>query len=337
MSEFYPDIWRLQAQADIRGLIEAVKHTSPDVRRRAVAALRALGASSAIPALQAALVKEQDNDVRRAIILTLDSLFQQEVDEDSDSPEDQYTQVVRLIAQLSSRQPDRIIRAARRLGELKEKIAAESLILVFHNTELPARARLAAAEALLELESAPIEVTLLGAMRHSDWRVRRNAIAVLGQLDAVWAVEPLREALKDANELIRRTAQAALKRIGTPEALIALAAASLAEIQAAEAASVQIPAETRKVETAVEPRPMPISPLPDTKVETAAEPAPPPAVTKVETAARPPTPLADTQEETAAEPPSAASPAADGAKPSPAPGAALRPDEEDTQPILPVS
>jgi HEAT repeat protein len=57
VSEFYPDIWRLQAQADIRGLIEAVKHASPDVRRRAVAALRALGARRAIPPRKAALVK----------------------------------------------------------------------------------------------------------------------------------------------------------------------------------------------------------------------------------------------------------------------------------------
>lgn len=225
MSEFQPDIWRLQAKSDIRGLIEALKHSSPAVRRRAAAALRALGASSAIPALQIALVKERITDVRTAFILTLDALFQQEIEEDSDSPADQYNRVVRLIAQLNSRQPERIIYAARRLGELKEKIAAEALVLVFHNTDLPGRVRLAAAEALLALESAPIEVALLGALRSADWRVRRNAAAVLGQLGAEWAVEPLRAAMSDSTELVRRTAQAALKRIGTPEALIALASA----------------------------------------------------------------------------------------------------------------
>ncbi|NWG17296.1 MAG: HEAT repeat domain-containing protein [Chloroflexi bacterium] len=226
MSEFQPDIWRLQAKSDIRGLIEALKHNAPDVRRRAAAALRALGASSAIPALQAALVKEQVADVRTAFILTLDALFQQEVDEDSDTPTDQYNRVVRLIAQLNSRQPERIIYAARRLGELKEKIAVEALVMVFHNSEQPVSVRLAAAEALLAMESAPVEVALLGALRHADWRVRRNAAAVLGQLMADWAVEPLWKAMHDTTELVRRTAQAALKRIGTPEALIALATAA---------------------------------------------------------------------------------------------------------------
>lgn len=387
MSEYYPDIWRLQAQGNIRGLIEATKHANPDVRRRAVAALRTLGASSAIPALQVALVKEQDNEVRRAIIATLDSLFQQEVDEDSDSSDDQYTQVVRLIAQLSSRQPERIIRASQRLGELKEKIAAESLILVFHNTSLPARARLAAAEALLKLESAPIEVALLGAMRHADWRVRRNAIAVLGQLNADWAVGPLSDALKDDSDLIRRTAQAALKRIGTPEALIALAAASLAERQAAATPPT---ADTKKVDAAAKLPPVTAAP-PDTKAETTDETrparlpipveakpetvvktpsAPPPVETKVEAQAEPApstpavpadtqaesridtpaaperstrddkaaveTPPAEPKVEAAAETAPSAAPPADPPQTSAAPAAESSPDEEDTQPTLPV-
>jgi hypothetical protein len=47
---------------------------------------------------------------------------------------------------------------------------------------------------------------------------------MLGHLEADWAVTPLTEALKDENELVRRTAHAALKHIGTPEALAALTA-----------------------------------------------------------------------------------------------------------------
>lgn len=335
MSEFYPDIWRLQAQGDIRGLIEAVKHASPDVRRHAAAALRALGASSAIPALQAALVNEHEADVRSAFILTLDSLFQQEVDEDSDSGDEQYAQVVRLIAQLSSRQPDRIIRAARRLGELKEKIAAESLILVFHNRELPGRVRLAAAEALLQLESAPIEVSLLGALRHSDGRVRRNAIAVLGQFDADWAVEPLSQALKDPNDLIQRTAQAALKRIGTPEALIALAATVIPEPPAASPAPAKPAAEppATSVPAAAPPAATPAKPA-------AEAPLPPPSTPAAATAS----PAAETKAESVPPAPVEAPqpmPLLDVGSVTPPTLAALgpmpQPDEEDTQPTLPVS
>jgi len=351
VSEYLPDIWRLQAQGDIRGLIEALRHSSADVRRRAAAALRALGASSAIPALQAALVKEQDSEVRGAIIVTLDSLFEQEVDEDSEAPDDQYSTVVRLIAQLSSRQPERVIRAAQRLGELKEKIAAESLILVFHNCELPSRVRLAAAEALLKLESAPVEVALLGALRHTDARVRRNAAAVLGQLDADWAVQPLRQALNDENELVQRTAQAALKRIGTPEALIALAAASIpdtplepTETKAAPAAAPL--AETPPAAAPVLPAEMPpgqtpppaAAPLAETPP--AAVPVQPPVVSAQPTPAAvevlPPVetqpPAAMPASETPTEPveavAAASTPPAQNAAPT---------DEEDTQPTLPVS
>jgi HEAT repeat protein len=296
VSEFHPNIWRLQAQADIRGLMEAIKHTNPDVRKRAAAALRALGASSAIPGLQAALVKEHEPAVRATMIAALDSLFQQEVEDDSDSPEDQYNQVVRLIAQLNSINPERVIRAAQQLGELKEKIAAEALIMVFHNQEFPARVRLAAAEALLVMESAPVEVALLGAVRNADWRVRRNAAAVLGQLNADWAVEPLAVILRDENELVRRTAQAALQRIGTQEALLALA------VNAAK--------------TNPEPEPPPVVPVVEvTPPSSSSDPTVPAAEAVIDPAilvsAKAETrPLSSTQ--------------------------TLSPDEEETQPISPV-
>lgn len=211
------DIWRLQAQADIRGLIEAVKSGTPDIRKRAATSLRALGASSAIPALQAALVTEQDSDVRAVLIATLDYLFAQEIDDDSEQSAETHSRVVQLISQLNSGKVEQIIRAAQELGELKEKIAAEALVMVFHNRALAGSARLAAAEALIKLESAPVEVTLLAALRNPDWHVRRNAAAVLGQLGADWAVAPLAAALRDEHEIIRRTAYAALKRIDTPE------------------------------------------------------------------------------------------------------------------------
>src|SRR5882724_6047406 len=49
------DIWRMQAQGDVRGLINLLRHPSPEMRRRVATALRAVGATTAIPALQTAL------------------------------------------------------------------------------------------------------------------------------------------------------------------------------------------------------------------------------------------------------------------------------------------
>jgi hypothetical protein len=216
------DIWRLQSQADIHGLIEAVKVGSPEIRKRAATALRALGATSAIPALQSILVAEKDSALRSILITTLDYLFQQEFDEDEDHSAEQENRAVRLIAQLNSDSPEQVIRAAQNLGDLKEKLAAESLVVVFHNRQLRADVRLAAAEALIKLESAPVEVTLLAALRSREGHIRRNAAAVLGQLYADWAVSPLIAALRDDHEIVRRTAYAALKRIATPEALKAI-------------------------------------------------------------------------------------------------------------------
>jgi HEAT repeat protein len=73
------------------------------------------------------------------------------------------------------------------------------------------------------MDSAPVEVSLLGALRSDRWRVRRNAAAILGQLAASWAVKPLAALLTgDDNEVVRKTAHAALRRIDTAEARAAL-------------------------------------------------------------------------------------------------------------------
>ena len=87
---------------------------------------------------------------------------------------------------------------------------------------MAARVRLAVAEALIKLQSAPAEITLLAALRNERWMIRRNAAAVLGQIQADWAVEPLIQSLRDPIEAVRRVARAALERIGTAEALAAI-------------------------------------------------------------------------------------------------------------------
>jgi HEAT repeat protein len=220
VTDIRPNIWRLQATLDINGLVQALKDEDPDIRKRATAALYALGAVDAVPAMREALDKETNTEVRASLVTALAHLGAEDpaAPKAVTAPIEDVSAVDRLLLQLNSEQPERVIQAARALGELKDKTAVEPLVIVFRNTALNGHVRLAAAEGLLALESAPAEVTLLGALRNRKWQLRRNAAAILGQLRADWAVVPLGEALKDPQEIVARTARAALKRIGTREA-----------------------------------------------------------------------------------------------------------------------
>lgn len=223
MSDFRPDIWRLQASFDTKGLIEALKNADAGIRKRAAAALRALGAIEAIPALKAALDKEQDTDTRSNIVAALAALeIEKERGEDDTTELAQVSEVDELIKQLNHPQPEKVIAAALKLGEMRDKRAVEPLVMLFNNGKIDIKVRLTIAEALLKLESAPVEVALLGALRSANWKVRRNGAAILGQLKAEWATEPLAKALTDENDTVRKTARAALKHMNTPEARAAL-------------------------------------------------------------------------------------------------------------------
>lgn len=224
MSDFRPDIWRLQAQLDTRGLVEALANIDPGIRKRAAAALRALGAVDAIPALKSTLEKERNDDVRGHLAAVLEGLQQEKdrqinVGDDSGELQVDDPELVRLINALESDDPETVIQAAKTLGERGDKQAVEPLVTLFKTPTVAITVRLAVAEALLLLDSAPVEVALLGALRSQQWRIRRNGAAILGQLKADWAVEPLGRAVLDPHELVRRTARAALKHIGTPDAL----------------------------------------------------------------------------------------------------------------------
>ena len=228
-----PNIWQLQSHGEIDALIEALRHREASVRKGAAAALRALGAWQAVPALEAALAVESDWQAHAAISAAL-----QYLDRDIHIETMLKNKDVRgLSKMLSSPKPEDILQACTMLGALGDRQAVESLVTVFRNPLLPNNVRLAAAEALLKLESAPAVVTLLGALRRDDWQVRRNAAAVLGQLQATWAAEPLIKLLNDPNQSVRRTAAAALHRISTPEAI--RAAKSFDEAQARESKAVQ--------------------------------------------------------------------------------------------------
>lgn len=220
------DIWHLKSQLNIQGLIEALEADNAGIRKRAAAALRTLGAAQALPALRDAYEKETDPETQMTLASAVEMLKQKTgylvppPELVGDEPPEK-----KLLAQLQSDNADTVIHAARELGEMGEKLAVEPLVLLFNDHKQSIHVRFAVAEALLKLESAPIEVALLANLRHSDWHIRRNGAAILGQLKAEWAIQPLARALKDENHVVRRTARAALKHIGTPESRKALAQA----------------------------------------------------------------------------------------------------------------
>ncbi len=222
MKDFNFEVWRMQAASDIKGLVTALKDPNPDTRRASATALRALGSTTAIPGVQDALMHEGEPELREILVTTLEFLFAQNNSGLSTTTDSR--NIVRLIARLSGNHTEQAIRAAQELGDSREKLTVEALLLTFNNRTLAPRVRLAVAEALLKLQSAPAEITLLAALRSDQWMKRRNAAAVLGQMQADWAVEPLMNALHDPIEAVRRVSRAALERIGTSEALAAIKA-----------------------------------------------------------------------------------------------------------------
>ena len=223
-----PDIWQKQSQLDIEGLEKALASPDLKIRQRAAAALRSMRAIKALPALKAAFEKEEDAQTRTVIAAAIEALRDTPtpaaaLESPSPKPPPQISPTQALVQKLHSESTEEVVEAARQLGELGDKIAVEALILIFNDPRRSIQVRLAVAEALLKLESAPVEVALLANLRHTEWVIRRNGAAILGQLKAEWAIQPLARALNDPHPVVRRTALAALKHIGTPESRKALA------------------------------------------------------------------------------------------------------------------
>lgn len=214
-----PNIWKLQAEKDIKGLIAALQHLDPDIRKRAAAALRVLGNPEAVFALARSLERERNSDVRDHIAAAIEYLDQDTLVESLIESQN----VPGLIEMLASPRIEDVIRAARALGQIGDQRATEPLVTLFRNPVVADEVRLGAAEALLELRSAPAVVTLLAALRKNNWRVRHNAAAVLGQLNATWSTGPLIKCLADEHAWVRGTAAEALSRFNNPRALKAVA------------------------------------------------------------------------------------------------------------------
>ncbi|MBZ0307306.1 MAG: HEAT repeat domain-containing protein [Anaerolineae bacterium] len=217
MSPTKSNIWQLRAQGNVEGILKALDETDPGVRRRAIIALRDMKAGEAIPRLKMLLEREFNPELRGILVGAIEALEgKAELQPQPATPPDHRAELVKI---LQTGNDEERITAIQELSKLDDRTVVEHLVAIFRTPLLSPSVRLAAAEALLALDSAPASVSLLGALRKSEWQVRRNAVAVLGQLKADWCVETLADVLRtDPHPMVRKTAAAALRHINTRQA-----------------------------------------------------------------------------------------------------------------------
>lgn len=210
------NIWQLRAQGNVDGIVKALDETDPSVRRRAIIALRDMKATEALPRLKQLGEREFNPELRTLLQEAIDALGKKS---DASPVVENNDRRTELLKQLQTGSDGTKITAIRALAQLEDRTVVEPLVVVFRTPSQAPAVRLAAAEALLALDSAPASVSLLGALRKSEWQVRRNAVAVLGQLKADWCVETLADVLRtDPHPMVRKTAAAALRHINTRQA-----------------------------------------------------------------------------------------------------------------------
>lgn len=217
MSPIKSNIWQLRAQGNVEGVLKALDETDPGVRRRAIIALRDMKAVEAVPRLKLLLEREFNPELRGILTGAIEALEGKTTPQPGPAPvADHRAELVKI---LQTGNDEERIAAIKELSRLDDHTIVEHLVAIFRTPVLAPGVRLAAAEALLALDSAPASVSLLGALRKSEWQVRRNAAAVLGQLKADWCVETLADVLRtDPHPMVRKTAAAALRHINTRQA-----------------------------------------------------------------------------------------------------------------------
>jgi HEAT repeat protein len=218
-----PDIEKLKAKGDIKGLVKALSYfgSSLDfrnremdkireasaVRRAAARALGQVGDPRAVEPLIATLEHWGDADVRKAAAEALVKIGAPAVEP--------------LIAALK----DEVERVRKAAAETLVKIGApavEPLIAAWRDSS-NWHVRQAAVGALGQIGDARAVKPLIGALKNRDEYMRKAAAWALGQIGDPRAVEPLIAALKDEVEWVRKAAAWALVKIGAPavEPLIA--------------------------------------------------------------------------------------------------------------------
>jgi len=202
---FKPNVERLRAKRDVKGLIRALGYGRDKyVQERAAEALGEIGDARAVEPLIAAL-KDRDWFVEYALAKigkpAVEPLIVALKDEDKD---------VRLIA----------IGALEKIGDAR---AVEPLAAALEDKDDHVRWK--AMWVLGKMGDARAVEPLIAALEDKDYHVRWTAAEFLGNIGDARAVEPLIAALEDENNVVRLRAISALEKTGDARAVVPLIAA----------------------------------------------------------------------------------------------------------------
>ncbi|MCX8091759.1 MAG: HEAT repeat domain-containing protein [Verrucomicrobiae bacterium] len=192
---------RARADADaVELLIEVLADAEPAVRAEAVAALAECRDERVLNALLGAL-RDADASVRLAAIAALQKL---------NDP----AAVPPLVSLLLRGNPDEKWRAARALDAFHWRPQTETEEIEFS---------LALGEiARVSVFGAAAIKPLTDLLRHASYEKRVAAVNALGEINDPAVLRPLQQALRDADPLVRTAAAHALGRLGDPQAVPAL-------------------------------------------------------------------------------------------------------------------
>jgi HEAT repeat protein len=236
-----PDVEKLKAEGDVKGLIKALGYQKdPRIRCRAADALGSFGDAGVVEFLMQAL-KDDSWTVRKAAAQSLGQMRDARA-------------VEPFIAALEGGTEDVRKAAAKALGQIGDVSAVEPLLAALREDSWGVRAaaagalaligdvravgplgdtlrdadlgvREAAADALIRIGAPALEL-FVSALQDHNWDVRRTAARALGQIRDARAVGPLSAALRDPQDSwLRRAAAVALGQIGDASSVESLVAA----------------------------------------------------------------------------------------------------------------
>ena len=228
-----PNVEKMEAKKDIKGLINALGYQKDnDVRQAAAAALVRIGATAVEP-LSASL-KHEYGDVRRAAAKALGEIGDPRAVEPllaavkagtTDSMRDGSSLAVEALAKIGTPAIDIMVAALRdvewkvrraavlALSEIGDPRAIQPLIATLMDKDDDVRRAVAGA---LVKAGEPAVRPLIVVLEDLNVDARRSAVEALGEIGDPQAVRPLVAVLNDEDQQVRQAAADALVKVGKP-------------------------------------------------------------------------------------------------------------------------
>ncbi|MDX2141423.1 MAG: HEAT repeat domain-containing protein [Chloroflexota bacterium] len=191
----------------LHGLIAALDDENPTVRRNAVLVIGTLETTRAIPDLVAQL-NDEATAVREAVVRALGRIGVSSIIEP-------------MLNTLGDNDKNVRDAAVEVLSGMNHAVGPK-LIAILKQSDNPWWMRHAAIRVLGNIRYAGALTSLIAALKDEKGEVREESAKALGAICDSSAVKPLQERLNDPDDAVRVEVKQALKRIGTPEAKLAL-------------------------------------------------------------------------------------------------------------------